>query len=560
MQATRQATSSFDYVIVGAGSAGCVLAARLSEDPAVSVCLLEAGASDRNPLIRVPLGIALLVPRRIHNWAFKTTPQPGLDGRRGYQPRGKTLGGSSAINAMVYTRGHRSDYDAWAALGNPGWSYADVLPYFRRAENNERIADAFHGQGGPLNVADPRSPSAIAELWLAAAEQQGLKRNADFNGAEQEGIGLYQLTQKNGERWSAARAYLTPNLGRPNLAVRTEAHATRIVFEDKRAVAVEYRQGGEMRSVRARREVILSAGALQSPQLLLLSGIGDAEALRAMGIATVVHAPGVGRNLRDHVDFVIAYRSTRKDLIGFMPGDIVNASRSAIRYYRDRRGIFTSNIAEAGGFVRSSPGLAAPDLQLHFCIGILESHGRKVHASRGFSGHVCALRPKSAGRVALRGPDPLAAPSIDPGFYTHPDDLETMVGGFRILRGIMESPLLDPFRGKDLFTEGVHTDDEIRNVLRRRSDTIYHPVGTCGMGIDATAVVDPQLRVRGVTGLRVADASIMPTLIGGNTNAPTIMIGEKASDLIRGVGLPAAAAAAPAGQRADFDAVSTEHK
>ena len=547
---------TFDYVIVGAGSAGCVLAARLSEDASTSVCLLEAGKRDSSLLIRMPMGIAVLVPRRWHNWAFETAPQPGLNGRRGYQPRGKTLGGSSSINAMVYIRGHRSDYDEWAALGNPGWSYADVLPYFRRSENNERLADFYHARGGPLNVADPRSPSAFMDVWLAAAEQQGIPRNADFNGAEQEGIGLYQLTQKNGERWSAASAFLTPNLGRPNLMVRTEAHATRVVFEGTRAVGVEYRQGGAMRTVRARREVILSAGAFQSPQLLLLSGIGDAEALRAMGIATVMDAPGVGRDLRDHVDFVIAYRSGRRDLIGFMPGDIVNAFRSAIRYRRERRGIFTSNIAEGGGFVKSSPGIAAPDLQLHFCIGILESHGRKLHASRGFSSHVCALRPKSAGRVALQSPDPFAAPSIDPGFYTHPDDLETMVRGFRISRRIMESPLLDPYRGKELFTEGVHSDDEIRDVLRRRSDTIYHPVGTCRMGIDEAAVVDPQLRVRGVTGLRVADASIMPTLIGGNTNAPAIMIGEKASDLIRGVGLREVPPV-PAGQRADFAAVST---
>jgi choline dehydrogenase-like flavoprotein len=555
----QETDNTFDYVIVGAGSAGCVLAARLSEDASTSVCLLEAGKRDSSLLIRVPMGIAVLVPRRFHNWAFQTTPQPGLNGRRGYQPRGKTLGGSSSINAMVYIRGHRSDYDAWAALGNAGWSYADVLPYFRRSENNERLSDFYHARGGPLNVADPRSPSAFMDVWLAAAEQRGIARNTDFNGAEQEGVGLYQLTQKNGERWSAAAAFLTPSLGRPNLTVRTEAHATRVVTEGMRAVGIEYRQGGATRMVRARREVILSAGALQSPQLLLLSGIGDADALRAMGIATVMHAPGVGRNLRDHVDFVIAYRSKRKDLIGFMPGDTVNAFRSAIQYRRERRGIFTSNIAEGGGFVKSSSGLAAPDLQLHFCIGILESHGRKLHASRGFSSHVCALRPKSAGRVTLQSPDPLGAPSIDPGFYTHPDDLETMIRGFRISRGIMESPLLDPFRGRDLFTEGVRTDDEIRDVLRRRSDTIYHPVGTCRMGIDATAVVDPQLRVRGVAGLRVADASVMPTLIGGNTNAPTIMIGEKASDLIRGVVLRAAPSDA-VGQRMDFDAVSTEHE
>jgi choline dehydrogenase-like flavoprotein len=533
MRSTQGTDDTFDYVIVGAGSAGCVLAARLSENPGTTVCLLEAGAPDRSLLIRVPLGIALLVPHKIHNWAFKTTPQPGLNGRRGYQPRGKTLGGSSSINAMVYTRGHPSDYDEWAALGNPGWSYADVLPYFRRAENNERIVDAYHGQGGPLNVADPRSPSGFSELWVAAAEGQGLPRNADFNGAEQEGIGLYQLTQKNGERWSAARAYLAPSLDRPNLDVRTGARATRIALEDRRAVGIEYRQGGSTRTVRARREVILAAGALQSPQLLLLSGVGDGETLRTLGIPSVLHLSGVGRNLRDHVDFVLAYESPRRDLIGFMPGDIVNAFRSALRYHRDRRGIFASNVAEAGGFVKTSPELPAPDIQLHFCIGILESHGRRLHAARGFSTHVCALRPRSAGALTLESPDPLAAPRIDPGFYTHPDDLETMVKGFRITRGICESPLLDPHRGRDLFTAGLTTDDEIRAVLRRRSDTIYHPVGTCRMGTDDLAVVDPELRVHGLSGLRVVDASVMPTLIGGNTNAPTIMIGERASDLIR---------------------------
>jgi choline dehydrogenase-like flavoprotein len=533
MQSIRGTDDTFDYVIVGAGSAGCVLAARLSEDPNVSVCLLEAGAPDKSFLIHMPIGIAVLVPRPIHNWAFQTTPQPGLGGRRGYQPRGKTLGGSSSINAMVYTRGHRSDYDAWAALGNAGWSYGDVLPYFRRAEHNERLDNEFHGQEGPLNVADPRSPSGFAELWLAAAEQQGMKRNADFNGAEQEGVGYYQLTQKGGERWSAARAYLTPNLGRSNLAVRTRAYVTRVVFEGRCAAGVEYRHGGALRTVRARRETILSAGALQSPQLLLLSGVGDAQALAALEIPVVANVPAVGRNLRDHVDFVIAYESPRKDLIGFMPGDLVNAVKSALRYHRDRRGIFTSNIAEAGGFLKTSPELAAPDIQLHFCIGILESHGRKLYARRGFSTHVCVLRPQSAGTLTLASRDPLAAPLIDPGFYTHPADIETMVKGFRIARGISQSPLLDPHRGKEMFTAGITSDDEIRAVLRRRSDTIYHPVGTCRMGIDDDAVVDPQLRVRSVERLRVVDASIMPTIVGGNTNAPTIMIGERASDLIR---------------------------
>ncbi len=523
----------YDYVIVGAGSAGCVLAARLSEDPSVRVCLLEAGKTDSNPLIHVPLGLAVLVPHRIRNWAFETTPQPGLGGRRGYQPRGKTLGGSSSINAMVYTRGHRSDYDTWASLGNTGWSYDDVLPYFRRSEHNERITDAFHGQGGPLNVADLRSPSGLNEVWLAAAEQQGFRRNGDFNGAEQEGVGMYQVTQKDGRRWSAADAYLTPNLGRRNLTLLTRAHATRVLFDGKRAVGVEYRQRGKTKSVRASREVVLSAGAFQSPQLLMLSGIGEADALTKLGIPVLEHLPGVGRGLRDHVDFIFAYQSRRTDLMGLMPSDIMRGVGSAIHYWRDRRGIFTSNVAEAGGFLKTSADLAVPDIQLHLCIGILERHGRRLHASRGYSCHVCLLRPKSAGHVALQSTNPLAPPLIDPAFYADPDDLETMVKAFKLTRSIMDSPSLAPVRGKELFTANARTDDEIRAVLRQRSDTIYHPVSTCRMGIDELAVVDAALRVRGVDGLRVVDASVMPTLIGGNTNAPTIMIGEKASDLIR---------------------------
>jgi choline dehydrogenase-like flavoprotein len=534
---------TFDYVIVGGGSAGCVLAARLSEDRSTSVCLLEAGPRDSNFLIRVPLGIAILVPRPVCNWAFHTVPQPGLLGRRGYQPRGKTLGGSSAINAMVYIRGHRSDYDGWAALGNAGWSYDDVLPYFLRAEHNERLDDDYHARGGPLNVCDPRSPSPVTAMWLAAAEALGYRRNADFNGATQEGFGYYQLTQKRGERCSAAAAYLTPNLERANLDVRTRAHATRILLESRRAVGVAYRRGGASETVRARRELIVCAGALQSPQLLLLSGIGDAQALGARGIAPLVHLPSVGRNLRDHVDFIIAHESRCPDLIGLGPGDLVAALASAHRYRRDRNGIFTSNVAEGGGFVRSAPELAAPDLQLHFCIGILEDHGRKLHAARGYSTHVCLLRPHSAGSVSLASNDPLAPPSIDPAFYADSRDLDAMVKGFKVARAIMESPHLAAVRGRDLFTTGVTDDDQIRDVLRRRSDTIYHPVGTCRMGADDDAVVDPQLRVRGVAALRVADASIMPTHIGGNTNAPTIMIGEKAADLIRGIARDAGAPA-----------------
>ena len=490
---------TFDYVIVGAGSAGCVLAARLSEDPTVSVCLLEAGATDKSFLIRVPLGLAVLVPRPIHNWAFHTTPQPGLDGRRGYQPRGKTLGGSSSINAMVYTRGHRSDYDGWAALGNAGWSYADVLPYFRRAEHNERLADEFHGQGGPLNVADLRSPSGFSELWLAAAEP----RDEAQCRLQRRRAGGHRLLPADAERRRALerRARLSHPQSRAPQSRRAHAGA-------RDARRLRWPAGGGSRVSAGRRAAdTFARGARRSSPPARCSRRNCCccrewamrETLPSFGIPVVAHSPGVGRNLRDHIDFVIAYESPRKDLIGFMPGDIVNAFRSAIRYRRDRRGIFTSNIAEAGGFLKTSPDLAAPDIQLHFCIGILESHGRRLHAPRGFSTHVCVLRPQSAGTLTLASGDPLAAPLIDPGFYTIPTTWRRWSKGFRIARGISQSPLLDPHRGKEMFTAGVASDDEIRAVLRRRSDTIYHPVGTCRMGVDDEAVVDPQLRVRGVS-------------------------------------------------------------
>lgn len=523
----------YDYVIAGGGSAGCVLAGRLSEDPAVRVCLLEAGGAGDSWVVRTPAAVALMVPTRLNNWAFETVPQRGLGGRRGYQPRGRVLGGSSAMNAMVYIRGHRSDYDRWAALGNRGWSYEDVLPYFRRAEHNERIRDPFHGEGGPLNVADLRTGNPFQERFLLAAEQAGHRRNPDFNGAEQEGVGVYQVTQKDGERWSAARAYVQPHLGRPNLRVVTGARALRIVLEGRRAAGVEYAAGGGRRVARARAEVLVCAGALQSPQLLMLSGIGDGAALAAQGIAVAHHLPGVGRNLRDHVDYVFGHRSPSLDLFGVSLAGGLRLAREIARYRRERRGMITSNLAEAGGFLRTAPGLPAPDIQLHFVVGFVDDHARRLHVGHGYSLHVCLLRPRSTGSVSLASADPLAAPVVDPDFYGDPDDLEAMVRGFRLARRILEAPALAALSAGDLFTAGVRTDDEIRRTLRERSDTIYHPVGTCRMGADGMAVVDPELRVRGIDRLRVADASVMPDLIGGNTNAPVVMIGEKAADLLR---------------------------
>lgn len=522
----------FDYLIVGGGSAGCVLAARLSEDADASVCLLEAGKPDTSLFVRVPAGTAAMLPTRHNNWAFETEPQPGLNGRRGYQPRGRTLGGSSAINAMIYTRGHPSDYDGWAEAGNPGWSWSEVLPWFRRSEDNSRGADAWHGVGGPLSVSDLRSPNPICEDFLRAAEQAGFARNPDFNGAEQEGVGLYQVTQRNGERWSAARAFLAPARERPNLTVLTRARATRILFEGRRAVGVEYRQGQATMVLRARREVLLASGALQSPQLLMLSGVGPREELRRHGIPVLHERPGVGRDLHDHLDYVSCYRSARRELFGFSVRGAARTLGAMLEFRRQRTGMMTTNFAEAGGFLKTDPGLAAPDVQLHFVVGIVDDHSRKLHWGHGYSCHVCILRPKSRGRVGLRSADPMAAPLVDPNFLGDADDLEVLVRGYKALREIMQADALAPWRGADIYGASLTTDDRIREAIRQRADTVYHPVGSCRMGPDDGAVVDTRLRVHGLEGLRVVDASIMPAVVGGNTNAPTIMIAERAAAMI----------------------------
>lgn len=528
-------TTETDYVVVGGGSAGSVVAGRMTEDPATSVTLLEAGGDGRSWMVRVPTAFVLMMGSRINNWAFATVPQKGLNGRTGYQPRGKGLGGSSAINAMVYIRGHRWDYDHWASLGNPGWSYEDVLPYFRRSEHNERIDDRFHGQNGPLNVADHCSDSPIQQQYVDAMLAAGLSYNPDFNGATQEGIGQFQVTMKNGERCSAARAYLHPHVGvRPNLNVQTGASVTRIVFDGRRAIGVECVVAGVKRRFVARREVILSAGALQSPQLLLLSGVGPADQLEAHGIPVVHDLPGVGENLQDHPDFGFSYRGRSLDTYGLSLRGAWRLVREIRRYRRTRRGMVASNIVESGGFIRTDPALPAPDIQIGVAAAIIDDHGRRMHRGHGFSSHVILLRPKSRGRVTLRSARPGDPPAIDPAFLEHPDDVETMVAAFKVVRKLNDQPALAGLRHLEMFTADVRTDDEIRAVLRSRVDTIYHPVGTCKMGSDAMAVVDAELRVHGLEGLRVVDASIMPTLIGGNTNATAIMIGEKAVDMIRG--------------------------
>ncbi len=525
----------FDFIVVGGGSAGSVVASRLSEREDSTVALLEAGGSGDSWVVKTPFAGALMVPTSLNNWAFESTPQPGLGGRRGYQPRGKALGGSSAINAMVYIRGRASDYDRWAEQGARGWSWADVLPYFIRAEGNADFAGPLHGTEGPLAVARSRTDNPFQQIFIEAARQAGLPLRDDFNGEAQEGCGIYQVTQKKGERCSAARAYLHPHIGRrKNLRVECGARARRILFEGRRAVGVEYEQSGVVRRLRARREVIVSAGALQSPQILMLSGVGPAQEARRLGIDIVHDLPGVGRNLQDHPDFVFGYTAHSRDLVGISLGGGARLVAEILRYRRERRGMIASNFAEAGGFLKTRAELAEPDIQLHFVVALVENHARKLRLGHGYSCHFCLLRPRSRGTLRLRDADPSSAPLIDPNFLGDERDVEDMVAGFRLTRRLLDAPAFAKIPRRDLYTADVNSDDDIRAVLRQRVDTVYHPVGTCRMGEDSSAVVDSFLRVRGVDGLRVADASIMPSLIGGNTNAPAIMIGEKAADMIRG--------------------------
>jgi choline dehydrogenase-like flavoprotein len=518
----------FDVIVIGGGSAGSAVAGRLAEDPRRSVCLIEAGGRNDNMLIKTPGFMPFI--RTAANWMFETVPQPGLGGRTGYQPRGRGLGGSSAINAMVYIRGNHYDYDRWAELGCTGWSHAEVLPYFKRSEGNERGGDQWHGGEGPLNVMDQRWPNPGSRAFVASAAALQLPTNGDFNGAAQDGFGLYQVTQKGGERWSAARAYLSP---KPNLAVRTGGLVERIVIEDGRANGVAVRFGGKRQVLRARGGVVLSAGAFGSPQVLMLSGVGPGAHLAEHGIPVVQDRAAVGSDLQDHIDYVSGFETASKDFIGSSLAGTFRMAMAIVEHRLKRTGIMTTCYAESGGFWRSRPDLPAPDIQYHFVPAILEDHGRTKVKGHGFSIHACVLRPESRGTVRLASSDPAAAPAIDPNFLDDPRDIAALRAGVRLSHRIAEAPPLSGYAPKDRHPVDLADDAALDELIRARSDTVYHPVGTCRMGGDAASVVDPTLKARGLDGLWIADASVMPRLVSGNTNAPSIMIGERAADFVK---------------------------
>ncbi|HVX75994.1 MAG TPA: choline dehydrogenase [Bradyrhizobium sp.] len=523
----------YDYVIVGAGSAGCVLANRLTASGKHTVLLLEAGPEDTHLWIQVPLGYGKLFKEKAVNWMYQTEPEPGLDGRTIFQPRGKVLGGSSSINGLLYVRGQHQDYDRWRQRGNAGWGYDDVLPYFKKAEDQQRGGNQFHGVGGPLPVSDWRHGDPLSEAFVAAAAEAGIPTNRDFNGATQEGAGFFQTTTRRGRRASTAYSYLRPAERRSNLLIETEALAQRILFDGRRAVAVEYLQGRSAKTARARKEILVSSGAYNSPQLLQLSGVGPGELLQKHGINVVLDMAGVGNDLQDHLQVRVVMRCAQKITLNDIVNHPVRRVLAGARYAAFRKGPLTIAAGTSGAFFKTNPRLATPDIQVHFLPFSTDKMGEKLHPFSGFTASVCQVRPESRGTLRIKSADPSVPPEIRINYLATETDRAANVEGLKILRRILHAPALKPYVIDEVDPGSkVATDEQLLNYCRQRGTTIYHPTSTCRMGNDPLAVVDQRLKVRGIEGLRVVDGSIMPDLVSGNTNAPIIMIAEKASDMI----------------------------